>query len=229
VRRVASARRECRLAEGARCRWVHAHSEPDRADVNAKERRRDFSHRSAEWLRGAAVASRHLVRRAARSRAGQRAHGRARATVRTARGRHGRWSHMATIACGSFLRSICGYHVRGIRRKKSREKMARPRSSDDRVSSSHSGGSAPATPGTSTTASSGRSGASAGARRGAAPATLTLRSCCMARRPDACPGARARSPGSAPGSRAAGAKAAALPTQHARITAARPHRMFYVR
>lgn len=67
-------------------------------------------------------------------------------------------TYTATIACGSFFRSICGYHVSGIRRKKRREKKARPRSSDDRVSSSHSGGSALATAGTNTAASTGISG-----------------------------------------------------------------------
>eukprot|EP00961_Rhodomonas_salina_P074599 1001666-Rhodomonas_salina.2 len=48
------------------------------------------------------------------------------------------------MACGNLLRSISGYHVMGMRRKKKSEKIASPMSSDDRVGSNHSGGVAPA-------------------------------------------------------------------------------------
>ena len=100
-------------------------------------------------------------------------------------------TYTATMACGSFLRSICGYHVRGIRRKNKREKMARPMSSDDRVSSSHSGGSAPATAGTKRATSTGASGAKENVR---AAVLISSRCCCIVTMPSPrCCGARSPS------------------------------------
>ena len=59
----------------------------------------------------------------------------------------------ATMHCGALLRSMLGYQVRGMRRKKNKEKTARPMSRFPRTGSSHSGAAALATLGTKTSAS----------------------------------------------------------------------------
>ncbi len=128
-----------------------------RANVDAKKGWRYFSHCCTEWLCRAAQQTKSLVSCVAALKrevmyALQKSH------EESQYGLTDFGTYTATIACGSFFRSICGYHVSGIRRKKRREKKARPRSSDDRVSSSHSGGSALATAGTNTAASTGISG-----------------------------------------------------------------------
>ena len=54
----------------------------------------------------------------------------------------------ATMLCGALFRSMLGYQVSGIRRKKNSENTARPMSRLDRTGSSHSGAAALATVGT---------------------------------------------------------------------------------